>query len=355
MKPGSQFLLKGVAAVVVLTVAAAWVTLHQVDQRAQVRSLQGLKVAATVEHELQSNRISELQLRAAALAQDPAFVDYVAQSLIPNSQLGGAVDSVSISDLLRERRNGYDIAMVLDARGMPAASSGILLKDHASIRDDVLVKAAISQLKPQQGVWVDHGQILWVAVNPLLRGGALQGVLLAASRVDKSFAAAISRIAGTDIALLIQPSPGSEPAPTSGLDGWTDQALSAQLPQVLAVTEPRGQPLKIADGQHGVTAWVTPLRTSGGRAALVALTPDDGAARMDTSALPLLLGVLGFGVCALLLVLLQWWRTWRPLQRLLEVIEHAVEGDRNLTIRVDGSSFVRRLRDGINRWLRTGP
>jgi hypothetical protein len=354
MKPATRFLVTGVVAVILLTVAAAWVTLRQVDQRAQIRSLERLKVAATVESDLQSNRISELQLRAAALAQDPAFVDYVTQSLIPNPQLGGAVDSVSISDLLRERRSGYDIAMVLDARGMPAASSGILLKDHASIRDDPLVKAAISQLKPQQGVWVDHGQMLWVAVNPLLRGGALQGVLLAANRVDKSFAVAIARISRTDIALLMQPSPGSEPAPTSGLDGWTDQALSAQSPQLLGVTDQQGKAIQIDDGQHGVTAWVTPLRASGGRAALVALDAGGGAARMDASALPLLLGVLGFGICALLLVLLHWWRTWRPLQRMLDVMENASDGDRNLTIRVEGSAMVCRLRDGINRWLRTG-
>jgi hypothetical protein len=143
-----------------------------------------------------------LQLRGEALAQDSAFVDYVAQSLIPNPQLGGAVDSVSISDLLRERRKGYDIAMVLDYRGTPVASSGILLKDPVSIRKDPLVTAAISQLKPRQGVWLDHGQLLWVAVNPLLRSGALQGVLVTATRVDAAFAVAIGHIARADVALV---------------------------------------------------------------------------------------------------------------------------------------------------------
>lgn len=351
MKPATRFLAAGITAVVLLTAAAAFVTLRQVDQGAQSRSLDQLKVAATVERELQANRLSVLQLRATALAQDPAFVDYVTQSLIPNPQLGGAVDSVSISDLLRDRRQGYDIAMVLDARGMPVASSGILLKDHASIRQDALVKDAISQLKPQQGVWVDHGQMLWVAVSPIMRGGALQGVLLAASRVDKSFAVAIARIARSDVALVMQPSPGSEPAPTSGLDGWTDQALSDHLPQLLGVIDQNGKAVQIADGQHGVTAWVTPVQASGGRAALVALAADDSAASMSANAIWLLLGVLGFGFCVLLLVLLHWWRTCLPLQRMLGVIEHATIGDRHLTIRIEGSSMVRRLRDGINRLL----
>lgn len=351
MKPGNRFLFAGVVATVVLTVGAALVTLGQANRRSHDRSVSQLKVAATVERELQASRLTELQLRAAALAQDPAFVDYVAQSLIPSPQLGGAVDSASISDLLRERRSGYDIAMVLDSRGTPVASSGILLKDHASIRQDALVTAAISQLVPRQGVWVDHGQLLWVAVSPLLRGGALQGVLLAATRVDDTFATAVSRIARTDLALVIEPFPGGEPSPSSRLDGWTENALGLQLEQLLAVTGQSGKAVPLTGAEHGVTTWVTPIKASGGRAALVAIGAEETAGPFSADGLPLLVGVVGFGFGALLLVLLHWWRTWLPLQRMLEVIENASQGDHHLTIRVEGSSMVCRLRDGINRLL----
>jgi hypothetical protein len=352
MKPATQFLLLSVAAVVLLATAAAAVTLRQVDHRAQARVLDQLQVAATVERELQASRLVELQLRAELLAQDPAFVDYVAQSLIPNPQLGGAVDSASISDLLKERRHGYDIAAVLDPQGKPVAMSGILLKDHDGIRRDPLVTSAISLLKPQQGVWVDHGQLFWVVVNPLLRGGVLQGVLLTASHVDDAFAIAVSRIARTDVAVLVQPVPGSGSAPSSGLDSWTEQELSAQLPGLLGVTAAAGNAVQLTDGQRKVSAWVTPLKTSGGQAALIAIGPDEQAdGRIDTATLPLLVGIGGFGVCAVLLVLLQWWRTWLPLQRMLEVIQLASHGDQHLTIRVNGSPIVRRLRDGINRLL----
>ncbi|MEO5831384.1 MAG: hypothetical protein ABIQ36_12540 [Rhodanobacter sp.] len=350
MNPANRFLLLGLGSVLLFGVAAAAGVVWQVDHAARGHALDQLRVTATVERELEANRLSELQLRADLLAQDPAFVDYVAQSLIPNPQLGGAVDSASISDLLKDRRRGYDIAMVLDPLGRPVATSGILLKNHASIQHDPLVTGAISQLQPQQGMWVDHGQLYWVSVSPLVRGAALQGVLIAASRVDDAFAIAISRIAHTDVALLMQPVAGSALPPSTGL-GWTGAALSAQLDRVLAVSNSAGEALNLTDGQHATVSWVTPLQASGGRAALVAIGPDKDGAALNPVALPWLLGVVGFALCALLLVLLQWWRTWLPLQRMLTVIELAGQGDQHLTIRTSGSAIVRRLREGINPLL----
>lgn len=352
MKPATQFLLAGVATVIVLTTMACAASWWQVDRVAAASTLRQVQVASTVERELEANRLAELQLRADMLAQDSAFVDYVAQSLIPNPQLGGSVDRASISDLLQERRKGYDIAMVLDPQGAPVATSGILLKDHQSIRHDPLVTRAITRLKSQQGVWVDHGQLLWVAVSPLLRGGVLQGVLVTASHVDNSFAVAIRRISGVDVGLLMEPSPGAAPPPSSGLDRWTEQTLAARLPEVLAVREYNGRAMELADGQGNVLVWVMPMNTSGGRAALVAAGPENAGGLFDPGFLPWLLGALVFGAVALLLLLVQWRRTWLPLQRVLDIIERVNHGDPNLTIRAEGSAIVRLLRDGINQLLR---
>lgn len=353
MKPATRFLLGSTVVVVLLMVAAAAGTLWQAGHAATSRSLQQLQVASTVEQDLQANRLAELQLRANALAQDPAFVDYVAQSLIPNPQLGGTIDSASISDLLNERRHGYDVAMVLDPQGRPVASSGILLKDHASIRHDPLITATIAAHTPRQGMWVDHGQLFWVATSPLLRGGSLQGVLLVVSKVDDAFAMAIGRIVGSDIVLLMQPDPGAGPSPSTNPDRWVTQTLSARLPDVLAVKASAGASLTLADAQHRTTVWVTPLQASGGIAALVAVGryDNDFKALINWTTLPMLAGVAGLGLGMLVLVWLQWWRTWLPLQRMLRVIELAGQGDHNLTIRAHGSSIVRRLRDGINRLL----
>ena len=352
MKLASRSLLSGLALVLVLGFAAAagviWQTRHAAAAGARGR----LQVAGTVESELQANRLRELQLRAELLASDTAFVDYVAQSLIPNPQLGGAVDAASISDLLTERRRGYDIAAVLDPQGKLIATSGILLRAPAAILRDPLVLKAIHSLTPVQGTWVDHGQLLWVAVNPLLRGGALQGVLLTATHVDSAFAIAVGRIARTPVTFAIQPSPGASPAPaSSGVDDWVAQAIGAQLPAVLAPASAHA--LTLASGQHRSAAWITPLDTQGGRAALVALAVDPATGRFpDAAAQPLLPGVVVLTALGVLIVLLLWRRTWLPLQEMLELIRRAAEtGDHHLTLRVGGSPIVRGLRDSINPLL----
>jgi hypothetical protein len=353
MKPATRFLLSGVLVVCVLAVAVGAAALCWMDHVDQSGLQDQLKVVASVESELEASRLVELQLRANLLAQDPAFVDYVAQSMIPNPRLGNAIDSASISDLLQERRRGYDVAMVLDPQGKPVATSGILLKDRASIEQDPLVRSTISLLGPQQGIWVDHGQLLWVAITPLLRGGVLQGALLAATRVDDAFAIAIGRIARTGVTVLVQSSEsGSVSILSNGVDHWIELALTRRSAEVLDGAPKSDGMLQLSDGQHHATAWVKRLHASSGWVALVALDPvqaDTGL--FAASRWPLLAGLAGFAACMLLLIGLQWWRTWLPLQRMLELIRVASPGDRHFTIRVSGSLLVRHLRDGINRLL----
>lgn len=348
MKTATRSLVYGLVLVVVLVAIAATGVMWQSDRATQTRSQHPLQQAGMVENQLQASRLQELQSRAETLTNDSAFVDYVAQSLIPNPQRGGAVDSASIGDLLKERRHGYDIAAVLDPHGKLIAMSGILRRAPASIRTDTLVARAINTLKPVQGVWVDHGQLLWVAVNPLLRGVALQGVLLTATHMDDAFAGAVGRIAGADVAFVIQPPPASVPAPSSGVDAWVTQALSAQSAALLGLTN--GQALRLADAQHSTTAWVTPLKIASGRAALVAIDPKaDSGDTTNDAARPLLLGIVAFGVLGVLIVLLQWRRTWLPLQKLADLIDVAGKGKRAPALRVDGSPIVRRLCDGVNQ------
>jgi hypothetical protein len=354
MNYASRSLLYGLTLVSVLVALAVAGVLWQGRRAAPSRLLHRLQHAGMVETELTASRLQELQSRAETLADDSAFVDYVAQSLIPNQQRGGSVDSASIGDLLTERRHGYDIAAVLDARGTLVATSGLLLRSPASIRRDRLVTRAINTLKPVQGAWVDQGQLLWVAVNPLLRGVVLQGVLLTASHVDARFANTVGRIADTEVAFVLPPSPGAARAPASAMAGWAAQALSAQSAAVLALSSP--QAWNLVDAGHTTTTWVMPLDATGGRAALVAVDPHaDAGAAPDGDTQPLLLRIVLLGIGGVVIVLWHWRRTWLPLQKMAQLIDGAGKRHRPAVLQIDGSPIVRRLRDGINRLPRPDP
>lgn len=350
MKPATRFLFSGLALVIVLSAAASVGVIGCIHRAANERMLERFRVAGVVGADLQAQQMETLQLRAQLLAGDPAFVDYVSQSLIPNPQMGGAVDSLSISDLLKQRRSGYDVAMVLDPSGKPVSSSGLLEKDRASIQHDALVTQAIRELKPAQGTWLDNGQLLWVVVSPLLRGNTLQGVLITATHVSDAFASTIGHVAHSDIALVTASGPNALPLSSSGLDERVTDLLSSQRAQILAVSDPGGQVVPLQDGTQAITTWVTPLHVSNGQVAVVALDQSEGR-HLPAEGTPLLLGVLVLGVIALLCVLVQWRSTWLPLEQVVEVVDRAGSGDTHMTVRVGGSPIVRHLREGINRLL----
>lgn len=352
MKPAARFLFGSLALIVILTLATLAGVLWHTNHAQHQRMLERLKTTSVIEADLQANRLQELQIRAHALASDPAFVAYVAQSLIPNPQLGGAIDSLSITDQLNERRHGYDVALVLDPTGKLVARSGLLSKADASIQHDPLVTRTISTLKSSRGLWAGDGQLYWVSVNPLLRAGALQGVLVAATRLDDAFAIAISRMAHTDIAMLVTSTAKPMLAASSNLDSATARALLANGAAIRTLHAADGHALTHWRGDQHLTAWTVPLPVSSGTAAMVALDPDSGDTQAIISAAwPLLLGTVALAIITLLLVLTHWWRTLVPLQDTGAIVRQAAAGDSFMTVRVDGSALVRYLRDAINHLL----
>lgn len=353
MKPATRFLISGLVLVVALTAAASAGVVWCVHRAANERMLERFKVAGIVGANLQAQQLENLQLRAQLLAGDPAFVDYVAQSLAPNPQMGGTVDSLSISELLKQRRNGYDVAMVLDPLGKPVSSAGLLAKDRASIQHDALVTTSIRDLKPVQGAWLDNGQLLWVVASPLLRGHTLEGVLITATHVSDAFASMIGHITRSDVALVAVSGATLSALSNSGLDVRVLDLLSKQSAQILAASSTSGQIMPLQDGSQAITTWVTPLRASDVQVALVALDHQgDGEDRnLHAEVVSLVLGELVLGAIAMLCVLVQWQRTWLPLQQVVEVVDRAASGDSHMTVRAGGSPIVRHLREGINRLL----
>ena len=279
--------------IVLLAAGAAYAVHWQATQTAQAQADARLQRGAAVVHDAQDEALQMLSLRAGALAEDPAFVDYVVQSLQPNAALGGGIDRASISDLLNARRRGYDVAMVLDAQGMPAALDGVLLKDKASIQRDPLVTAALASGKPSQGAWVFDGKLLWVSVHPLLRGGIVQGALVAVQAVGESYPALVARHAGVPAAVVVSGGAGFVMATQHLLPGWAVQSLP-ELASTLPANDalpPNGRALGVPGTARDQPGWVLPVDASGGRALVFLLgsdRPAGAAARGET----LLYGVI---------------------------------------------------------------
>ncbi|HET6431687.1 hypothetical protein [Dyella sp.] len=270
--------------IVLFAAAAAYAVRWQALQSAQAQADARLQRAVVVAHDARAQALQVLALRGSALAEDPAFVDYVVQSLQPNAALGGGIDRASISDLLNARRRGYDVAMVLDAQGMPAALDGVLLKDKASIQRDPLVTAALASAKPTQGAWIFDGSLLWVSVHPLLRGGIVQGALVAVQTVREPYPALVARHSGVATAMVVSGGAGFVMATQHALPGWAVPALpelASTLPPDDALP-PNGRALEVPGAGSVQPGWVLPLSASGGRAMMFLLDsnrPEATAAR----------------------------------------------------------------------------
>ena len=340
MKASTKALWRGWALVVVCSALAMAAAVWNANEGGRTRALARLQTSSEIVHDLQAQELQMLQLRAQSLAGDPAFVDYVTQSLVPNPQLGGAIDSLSISDLLKQRRHGGDVVMLLDATGTPVTAIGALGRDRASISREPLVVASMSQLTTVQGAWLDHGDLLWVVVSPLLRGRTPQGYLITASRASESFFAKIGHLARSDVALVLD----AAVSHSSGLDASLVDLLAAHRQEILAAGSEQGTAMHLQDGHPPVDIWVTPLKLEGGHAALIALNPPVPSDRgIDQETFRLLAGIALFGLGAALYVWLQWFFTWRPLSRLAD----AFDTDRSAIGHIRGSALVHDMRDRL--------
>lgn len=342
MKPATAALLKAWSVVAAGTVLAVAGALWNADMAAQARSLDRLAASGDIERDVQEQALEVLELRAQALADDPAFVDYVTQSQVPDPKLGGAVDNLSVSDLLKARRHGDEVALLLDAEGAQITAIGSVGKDRSSIQRDPLVIESISRLKPVQGVWLDSDGMFWVAIHPMLRGRTPQGYVILAEPVTEAFFAKLSRLAHDDVALVADGGEGPSVRYASGLDIRFNELLAAHRDALFAVTDSRGGMVAMRDGARDIRVWAMPISSSQGHAALVALDQRADFGRgMDAVTWRLVAGILGFGFLAALCVLIAWRSTWHPLGQLV----HGFDTDKGAIGKVRGGALVRDVRD----------
>lgn len=353
MKPATRFLLGGLVLVIAITTVAAVGVLWYGKRVAHARLIEQLRDSTEVAGALQAGRLKELQLRTKDLASDPAFVAYVAQSLVPDPRLGGIVDRASISDLLASRREGYDASMVLDATGTPVTYSGVIVKESAAIRAHPLVQRALTTREPTTGIWVLGNELAWVAVDSMQRGGVLQGFVLTATRFNDAFADDVSRITDTGVAVMIQANSQAALSASSAIDETTQVALIENAAQLFSGGETKGRSISLVTGAGKTPAWVSPLPVTGDQAVLVAVAGTAGPQRAGAQVpWPLLIGVALLGLAGILLVILHWSRTYLPLQDIGDILARGGHGERFLTARSTGSGIVNHLRDATNEVLK---
>lgn len=349
MKPSTTFLLRSLIVVTVLTLAAALsanALLRGASSRLQSQKVQQ---AGSIEQELQNSAFEQLALRGQMLASDRDFVEYVAQSLAPDPARGGTIDKLSITDLLGERRQGYDVAMVLDARGYLVSQSGVLARSGESIAHDPLIAEAIHDGKPVRGAWMQDRVLYWVVVSPLTQNGVLKGLLVTASQVGDAFFQRVAALSDSEV-VLVAPS-SIVVASASDADIALQNLLAARGADVMALTRSGGGSLLIRDDQRDLSTWITPASVSD--LDLAAVTVSKGGSDAYGSVGRLLIGgFVLFGLIVALLIVMQWWLTWRPLDDVLDVLDRAAKGDRTLVLRTRGSALVTRIGESFNHMLK---
>src|SRR5687767_8103275 len=110
------------AVLIVLALGAALAVTWRQGERISGQAVErALGASVEVQREFTQRRLEEAQLKAQLIANDPAFVNYVADAQGDGLGLGdvAATDESSIIDLLRERQEqyGFDLGVVLDAEG----------------------------------------------------------------------------------------------------------------------------------------------------------------------------------------------------------------------------------------------
>ena len=307
MTRGRGHLLAGLVLAAVGALGMAWMMRVQARAAATAVAQDRLSRVGAVATDQRGSALERLRLRGTELASDPAFVDYVVQSMQPGAAAGGGIDQASIRDLLASRRAGYDLLAVLDPQGRPVAFDGDLPLAEASVAMNPLVKRTIAMGKPEAGAWALPGRLLWVSVHPLERGGIVQGLLLTASGVGDDYAARVSGQTGVAVAVLAAGDGAYSLASGHALPGWA----SSVLPQVaagLTAALPLSDSELHLPGDHAERARAVPLTTASGHAVLVALAaPSKGLER------PLWPPLL-FMLAGVLMVGWQWWCTRRPAQ-----------------------------------------
>ncbi len=204
MKRQQGLLIPGLLLVSVMAVLIFWASYQQ--QRVLAEQLQrtGYERSVAVQGLFEQLRVDALNSKGSALANNQAFVAYVAQALNLGGLPDGAVDVSSVSDLLGERAQQLEfaVAAVLDDSGRVLASSDAVVPRGQRISDQDLLDSVVDNNLPQTTVIdMGNGPVL-ASVSPMRRGGLFDGFMLAGLRLDAAMMEELAQAAAAEVSLL---------------------------------------------------------------------------------------------------------------------------------------------------------
>jgi len=210
-----------------------------------------LNSSQLIQDEFVTQKARQLELVTLLVASDPAFVAYIAQSLLQLENNNNQIDTSSIADLLRERQQqyGFDMAMVATIDGQLVARSDQPTAPRRDLNDKPLMDKAMIDLIPVSGFWQEGNQFYQAAIVPLARGSNLVGFLVTATRINNGLASDIKQLTGTDVAIIHQQGENTSVVAGTFTIGQSDE-IKTNINQQLVANKQSTQEYLIGDNQY---------------------------------------------------------------------------------------------------------
>jgi serine/threonine-protein kinase len=190
----------GAALVVVAALGAALVvTRSRAEAAAQAASVRALRATRAAISDALVSRSRSLRQLTTALAQVPAYVSRIGEGL----RRGDRANLLDQADELRAQ-TGAAWVLIVDAAGVLKAWTAQRSKSDEDFSRGALIGRALEG-RTTEGLWIESGperDELYQAVGvPVVdpAGGARYGVIVAALRIDSSFAAQLKRHTDSEI------------------------------------------------------------------------------------------------------------------------------------------------------------
>jgi serine/threonine-protein kinase len=349
----------GSAFLIALAVGTAIVVTYVEGGRIAQRAVDSaLATSGAVQKEFEQSRLEELQLKAQLIAADPSTAKYVSQAGGTSSNLPGLsenaeLDTKSIPDLLKERQSqyGFDLGIVLDAKGMVLGRTDQIEAFKESLGDDALVKPAIAKASPFSGYWRQGNKLYQAAIMPLAQDQDLVGFLLVAQSVNDELSRQVAKVSGAQIAFWL-PADKRVQLVASSLDEAGGKALqdamATQTPDVIAAVA-AGHPIARLPLRFGGQEWSAQLvptasEGEGNLGAVLALTSTD---KIAASYRDILNWVAIGGLLAMMIALVLSYvlakGILRPVRTMARAAEQAAAGNYKTQIGLKGNDELARL------------